>query len=161
MARPRSASRPKRAVSLKLFAMTMELVRLRGRSRSRSSSKRTGRRPRRPSSRPTEPMQRKLSWLSALAGRRGVWWDAWARRRGMRVGWDAAALERGGWVKVCGRASSRNYLQLLLAPPCLRTPFLSLHRRRALTRLPDRPSTHAPNHTPSCPCLSLSPTGCR
>jgi hypothetical protein len=129
MARPRNASRPKRAVTLKLFAMTMELVKLRGRSRSRSSRKRTGRRPRRPSSRPTEPMQRKLSRLSALTGRRGVWWDAWARRRGLRVGWDAAAVERGGWVKVGGRASSRNYLQLLLDPPCIRTPFLSLRLR--------------------------------
>ena len=74
-------------------------------------------------------MQRKLSRLSALTGRRGVWWDARARRRGLRVGWDAAAVERGGWVKVGGRASSRNYLQLLLVPPCLRTPFLSLRLR--------------------------------
>ena len=37
--------------------------------------------------------------------------------------WNAAAVEREGWVKVGGRASSRYYLLLLLVPLCLRTPL--------------------------------------
>ena len=72
-------------------------------------------------------------------------------RMGRGGGGEGGLGEGGG-----GRANSRNYLQLLLVPPCLRTPFLSLRLRRALTRLSDRPSTHAPNHAPSCPFLFFS-----
>ena len=55
------------------------------------------------------------------------------------------------WVKVGRRASSRNYLQLLLVLPCLRTPSLKFLLCRVLLRLSNRPSTCAPTHPPNCP----------
>ena len=50
---------------------------------------------------------------------------------------------------------SRNYLQLLLVLPCLRTPFFKFLLRRALIRLSDRPSTYPPTLPPSCPHFPL------
>jgi len=73
----------------------------------------------------------------------------------LRGGWDAVAAERRGWVKVGGRASSRIFLQLLLVPPRLRTPCLSLRLRCTPIRFSDRPSTHPLTNPPSCPAPRL------
>ena len=64
-----------------------------------------------------------------------------------RVGRGGGGNESRGWVKVGRRTGSRNYLQLLLVSPCLRTPNFKFFLRRAFIRLSDRPSTHAPTHS--------------
>ena len=58
---------------------------------------------------------------------------------------------RKSWVKVGRRTGSRNYLQLLLVPPCLRTSFFKLLLGRAFIRLSDRLSTYPPTRPPSGP----------
>jgi hypothetical protein len=54
-----------------------------------------------------------------------------------------------------GEGQVQNFLQLLLVPPRLRTPCLSLRLRCTPIRFSDRPSTHPLTNPPSCPAPRL------
>ena len=127
---PADGKAQKRAVTLKLFATTMELVRLRGKvdqchqEREQARGQGGGQKGQVKADRANAA---KIELAQRPGGAEGS--GGMLGRADLRVVLDAAAVERRGWVKVGGRASSRNYLQLLLVPPCVRTPFISLRLR--------------------------------